>query len=146
MTIWDDLEDASDDDDVPRFYVEPPDGGKHLTELMRVVAFRKLLRAAAPKVLCFAIPNAGKRNPQQARQEGIRAGVFDYCVLWAPGGSAWVEFKGYDARGRPGKLSSAQIQFGNKLIACDHHAACFFDAATAVTWLRGCGAPVGDFR
>lgn len=124
------------------FFVEQPDGKRNLTELMRVVQFRQTMRNAAPKVLLYANANAGRRNPAQARKEGIMAGVFDYTACWQPGCCAFVEFKGYDAKGRPGKLSPAQVEFGNRMLALGHHVAAFFDPFAAVSWLREVGAPV----
>ncbi len=146
LTTFTDLESALDPE--PLFHVEPPDGVKHQTELMRVVAFRRLMRQFAPKVLLYANANAGKRNPRKAVAEGIIAGVFDFSCWWEPvdplidRGCALVEMKGYSAAGRPGKLSTAQIEFGNRLWTAGHRVACFFDPLSALGWLRTCGAPV----
>lgn len=125
--------------EAPLFYVEPPDGEREVSEIARCVRFRKLCASTLPNVLLYANANAGRRNPAQARREGIMAGVFDYTALW-DGGDAWIEFKGYSQR-RPGKLSPQQISFGNAMIARRRHAACFFDPAAAVEWLKKCGAP-----
>lgn len=43
---------------------------------------------------------------------------------------------------RPGKLSLAQIDFGNALVARGHRCACFFSPVAALEWLREQGAPV----
>lgn len=61
----------------------------------------------APEVLGFAIPNAGKRNPIQARKEGIMAGVFDTEWRWNHG-SAFIELKGY-ARPRGQAIAGADL-------------------------------------
>lgn len=122
----------------PMFFVESPDGLRDLAELPRCTKFRMLVGRDLPKVWLYANANAGKRNPAQARREGIRAGVFDYTAVWG-GDVAWVEFKGYSQR-RPGKLSQPQIDFGNAMIDRGHKAACFFDPEAAVEWLKKCGA------
>tara|TARA_R110000765_G_scaffold27453_4_gene66646 strand:+ start:668 stop:1111 length:444 start_codon:yes stop_codon:yes gene_type:complete len=141
VTIFDDLEDPPESG--PLFFVEAPDGRTQMTEIMRVVAFRKLLRATAgARVLCFPNANAGKRDPRRAAAEGIMAGVADYTVVWSPSQCAFIEFKGYSKAGRPGKLSLAQVEWGNTMHRHGHAVACFFDAAAAVAWLRECGAPV----
>jgi hypothetical protein len=129
-------------DEAPLFPVEAPDGRKSVDELARVVVFRQLIRIAAPSVLLFANANAGKRSPAQARREGIMAGVFDYSVAWEGGQIAYPEFKGYRAGGRPGKLSDAQIRWGNAMHKRGFPVACFFTPEAAVEWLRSLGAPV----
>lgn len=122
----------------PLFYVQEPDGLRDIGELPRCTKFRKLVARELPKVLLYPNANAGKRNPMQARREGIMAGVFDYTAVWDDG-DAWIEFKGYSQR-RAGKLSQPQIDFGNALIARGRNAACFFDPVSAFEWLKECGA------
>jgi len=135
-------------DEKPVFFVEEPDGQKHLTEIVRAAQFRRLMRTSAPTALVYANGNAGRRNPAQARREGIVAGVLDYTVVWMPSGHlldsgvGFIELKGYDRPGRPGRLSQAQIDFGNRLTRLGQQVACFFDPERAVAWLRACGAPV----
>lgn len=129
-------------DPVPLFPVEAPDGRKALAELPRQVTFLSLMRMAGPSVEVRALPNAGKRNPTKARQEGIKAGLFDLGCWWSGGGHAVVEMKGYDAKGTAGKLSKEQIDFGNLLHRMGTPAACFFTPEKAVAWLASVGAPV----
>ena len=135
----------------PIFYVQEPDGQKHLTEIARAVQFRRIVRTLAPGILVYANGNAGHRNPLQASREGIMAGVSDYTACWQPSshrhdpGVAWVELKGYDRSGRPGRLSQSQIDFGNRLTRLGHQVGCFFDPLRAVAWLRQCGAPVREY-
>lgn len=129
----------------PLFFVETPDGRRDWTELNRVVAFRQFMRMAAPKVLIFANANAGKRNPMQARREGIVAGVFDYTAH-AIGRTAYLEFKGYSKAGRPGVLSDNQVEFGNRMHRFGIPCACFFSPHRAVDWLREQGFPVAEVR
>lgn len=135
----------------PLFPVEAPDGRKDLSELERAKMFRSYMAKLAPDVMVFANGNAGKRNPMQARDEGIRAGVPDYTVCWDVSKStlpncavsiAFVELKGYSAKGQPGKLSEAQIEFMNSLHQRGHKVACFFSGRSAFDWLASLGAPV----
>jgi len=130
------------DDTKPLFPVEQPDGDRHLSELDRVVCFRRLVREHAPEVAIYPNANAGRRSPFQAAREGIVAGVFDYTAAWTAPHVAWLEFKGYDARGRAGQLSPAQIEWGNRMVRLGHRVACFFTPASALAWLEACGAPI----
>ncbi|NML93785.1 hypothetical protein [Novosphingobium olei] len=144
---WADLESALDAS--PLFPVERPDGRKHLSELARVIEFRDLVRTCTRGVHVHAIPNAAKRGfkaQAQAKKEGMVAGVFDLCVTWQPRGNsrgvAWPEFKGYDASGKAGSLSQAQIDWGNAHFRMGHAVACFFSPERALEWLASHGAPV----
>lgn len=135
MGSWADLE--SDLNPAPHFPVQAPDGKRDWTELQRQTTLFRLVHSAGPRIFGFAIPNAGKRNPMQARREGIMAGVFD--TSWqadTPFMTAWIEMKGYDARCRAGKLSPQQIDWGNRMHAMGKPVACFFDPYAAVEWLR----------
>jgi len=129
----------------PIFSVEEPDGIKNLSEISRQVQMLSMMRLSAPKVLIFAVPNAGKRNPANARKEGIMAGIFDLCAQWEDG-EAWAEMKGYDKNGRAGKLSQSQIDWGNRMSRMGKNVACFFRPESAVNWLRDCGAPIAQIR
>ncbi len=132
----------ADLDPVPAFYVEAPDGRKDWTELQRQTAFLKLMRYGAPRVAIYANANAGKRNPQQAIREGIKSGVFDLIAIWRGPLVAYLEFKGFDKNGRPGRLSRNQIEFGNRMVELGVPAACFFSPYAAAAWLREQGFPV----
>lgn len=135
----------------PLFPVEAPDGRKDLSELDRQVMFRKFAANLAPAVLVWANANAGRRNPVQARKEGVMAGVFDMTCAWDIGASTlpdcdvstcFIEMKGYDKSGRPGRLSQAQIDWGNAMHQRGHKVACFFSGRSAFDWLASLGAPV----
>lgn len=135
----------------PLFPVEAPDGRKDLSEIERQVIFRKFASSLAPSVVVWANANAGKRNPAQAKREGIRAGVFDMTCAWDIGAStirdcavSWchIEFKGYDKSGRAGVLSPAQIEWGNAMHERGHKVACFFSGKSAFDWLASLGAPI----
>ncbi len=139
---WASLESSLDP--APLFHVDAPDKRKDWSELARQATLFRLMHLAAPRVVGFAVPNAGKRNPLQARREGIVSGVFDTCWHFQQPLTAYVELKGYDRRGRPGTLSSAQIEWGNRMLELGHHVACFFDPHAAVGWLRGLGFPVRE--
>lgn len=141
--IWADLETSLEQE--PLFLVGKPDGARHLSELARVKTFRDLLRNCGKGVHAYAIPNAGKRGyaaQRKAKAEGMVAGVFDLCITWPRGGVAWIEFKGYDARGTAGKLSQSQIDWGNLHFLMGHNVSCFFCPTAAVQWLREQGAPI----
>lgn len=125
----------------PVFPVEAPDGDRTRPEIARQVTLFSTMRIVAPTVFGFAIPNAGKRNPVQAKKEGIVGGAFDTEWHW-DGGQAWIELKGYDARGRAGTLSQSQIDWGNRMHRLSKSVACFFDPLAAVHWLASLGAPV----
>lgn len=129
----------------PAFLVEAPDHRTGWTELQRQTAFLRLMRLAAPRVLVFANANAGRRNPRQAKAEGITSGVFDLTVLWR-GKTAFVEFKGYTKAGRAGHLSDNQTDFGNRLVELGIPCGCFFSPSTAAGWLRSLGFPVAETR
>lgn len=133
-------------DEKPLFPVEEPDGRKDWPELARQDALFKLMASVAPRVEGFPIPNAGKRNPRQARKEHIRAGLFDSAWLYEGPLIAFVELKGYDKRGRPGKPSWQQIGFGNRLVRLGIPCACFFSPHRAADWLRKQGFPVREFH
>lgn len=141
---WSNLESTLDP--VPTFYVEAPDGRKDWAEIDRQVTLRKLLRAASPRLVVFANANAGKRNPVKAKREGIMAGVFDLSILWLGPQVCYVEMKGYDARGRAGKLSPQQIEFGNRCDVLGIPCACFFSPYAALDWLRQQGLPIAEVR
>lgn len=129
----------------PQFPHESPDGRKDMPELLRQTSFLKLMRTAGPRVLVFANANAGKRNPQQAKREGIKGGVFDLTCLWRAR-CAYIEFKGYTKAGRAGQLSDNQIRFGNRLVELDIPCASFFSPVNAVNWLHSIGFPVSEVR
>jgi hypothetical protein len=129
----------------PEFYVDPPDGRRDWPEIQRQATLFRLMHQLAPRIVGFAVPNAGKRNPFNARREGVVAGVFDTQWCWRDGLSAWIEMKGYTSAGRAGLLSDAQIAWGNRMAALGHRVACFYDPYAAVDWLRDQGFPIRDF-
>ena len=133
-------------DQAPLFHVEEPDGRKHWREIERAVELRRIVRMCGPSILLYANANAGKRNPTQARREGIMAGVFDYTAAWDRGNGCHVELKGYDKRGTPGKLSQSQIDWGNQMHRLGHKVACFFDPIEAARFIASCGAPMREIR
>lgn len=141
---WERLEESLNPE--PAFYVEPPDNRRDWPEIARQATFLQVMRWSAPRVLLYANGNAGKRNPRQARREGIRTGVFDLTAQWRGPLIAHLEFKGYSSAGRPGTLSDAQIGFGNRCVELGIPCACFFSPYKAVEWLREIGFPVGEVR
>lgn len=146
MNAWADLEAALKP--VPAFFVQRPDDRREWTELQRQGTFLSVMRMAAPRLLVYPNPNAGKRNPLQARREGIRAGVFDLTIVWQRSKIAYLELKGWSGKKRKvaGTLSDAQIEFGNRLVDLDVPCACFFDPYDAADWLRELGFPIAEVR
>ena len=142
MTSFDHLEISLNE--APIFPVEKPDGRKGLAEISRAVDFQRIIRMTGPSVSMFANANAGKRNPRLAQREGIKAGVFDYTLAWGCGGICFVELKGYDKSGRPGKLSQSQIDWGNRMHRLGHKVAAFFDPIEAARFVASCGAPMRE--
>jgi hypothetical protein len=73
------------------------------------------IRAVAPSVLVFAIPNGGYRTPAEAarmRWTGVLAGVPDLCIV-APGGR--VHF--IEVKTTTGSLSDAQRAVHDAMVA-----------------------------
>lgn len=123
-------------------------------EIERQAAFVSFIRKTQPQLHAFSNANDGKRGPKaqrDAKRLGLTPGVFDVTVLWDYRQStnpanlvsvAYVEFKGFDKNGRPGKLSAAQIEWGNSAHSKGHNVACFYSAKTALEWLASLGAPI----
>lgn len=130
---------------VPTFHVGPPDRRRDWPEIQRQATLFRLMHQLAPRIVGFAVPNAGKRHPNTARREGIAAGVFDTQWCWREGRTAFIEMKGYDRSGRAGLLSTAQIEWGNRMATLGHRVACFYDPYAAVDWLRDQGFPIREF-
>ena len=141
----------------PVFYCEPagkPGPDPRLwPELERQRAFVAFMRKTQPHIEVHAIPNAGKRGfaaQRQAKAEGLKSGVLDLFIGWdvrlatkdAPTTCAWIDFKGFDKNGRPGKLSQSQIEWGNSMQAKGFPVACFYTVKAALAWLRELGAPI----
>lgn len=149
-------------DETPLFFVEPrgdkPADPRMWSELARQKAFVAFMRKTQPQIEVHAIPNAGKRGfkaQAQVKAEGLKAGVFDLFIGWdvkhashnAPCTVAWIDFKGFDKNGRPGKLSISQIEWANRMKGLGYPVACFFTVRAALLWLRDeLGAPIrGEF-
>lgn len=144
MNAFADLESTLDPN--PHFYVQAPDGRKDWREIERQATLFNVMRLAAPRVFGIAFPNAGKRNPFNAKREGIKGGAFDTLWHWRPKLIAYVEMKGYDGNGRPGKLQRNQVEFGNRMVELGIPCACFFCPYAAAEWLRDQGFPVAEIR
>lgn len=144
-------------DPVPLFPVEAP--GKPgpdpamWPELARQKAFVGFMRKTQPHIEVHAIPNAGKRGfkaQAQAKAEGLKSGVLDLFIGWdiglaspsAPVTCAWIDFKGFDKNGRPGRLSANQIEWANAMHRKGFPVACFFTVKAALEWLASLGAPI----
>lgn len=136
--------------EAPLFPCEAPDERRDLSEHERQSWFVAFMRRTQPHIEVHANMNHGQRGQIKARREGIKAGVFDMFIGWdyrltpgVPVTACWAEFKGYEAKsGRPGKLSIAQIEWGNAMQAKGFPVACFFSAKSCIEWLREIGAPI----
>lgn len=142
----------------PLFFVEPPPSPgpdpRLWPEEERQAAFIAYLRKTSPKIIARAIRNEGKRGLREQRsmrRTGLLAGTFDTLIFWdfrdatnenCPRSVASIEFKGFTAKGRPGRLSQAQIDYGNGLHRRGHAVACCYTATAALDFLRELGAPV----
>lgn len=129
----------------PQFYVQMPDGVKDWSEDARMIAFFSMLHRVAPNVMAHHIKNEGKYNHAHAARGGVVAGVFDIAIYGKYPLAAVIELKGYTKAGRPGTLSQTQIDWGNRIIDCGWHAACFFCPYAAIRWLAERGFPVRAF-
>ena len=150
--------DALEAPTVPLFPVEPvpaPGPDPRLwPEIERQKAFITYIRRTSPDLIAFAIPNAGKRSQWaagKAKAEGLLPGAADVCICWDwrkstqddPARSvAFVEIKGFDKNGKPGKLSPSQIAFGNSCFERGIAYGCFYTATAALLWLASLGAPL----
>lgn len=147
MTAFDHLETPLDE--APLFPVEAPDGRKGLSEHERQSWFVAFMRRTQPHIEVHANMNHGARSQLRGVREGMKPGVFDITVAWdaretpdVPVTVVWCEYKGYSSAGRPGKLSAAQIDWGNAMHRKGFPVACFFSAKSCIDWLRAIGAPI----
>ncbi|BEV00095.1 hypothetical protein [Novosphingobium olei] len=142
---WADLESALDAP--PRFFVQEPDGVRTWSEDERCRTFVTLLHRGKRGPINFHhIKNEGRYNHALAKRIGVYAGVMDYRIDAERPLSAILEFKGYDRRGRPGKLSQAQIDYGNSMLDMGWLVACYFDPYDAFDWLRRNGFPLAKLE
>lgn len=132
----------------PLFYVEPvpekPTDPRKWPEEYRQREFVAYVRKRYPDIILSSFANEGKRGKRLAARMkglGLLAGMADITCIW-DGGSAYLEFKGWQASGRPGKLSVQQIETLNRIHRNGHAVGCFYSARTALDWLRSLGAPV----
>lgn len=137
---WADLETALAPE--PLFPVEKPDGRCDLSEEKRAATLVALVHRLAPRCEIAHVRNEGRYNHARAKSLGLVAGFADYVVTWPNRGTAFIELKGYDARGRAGKLSAAQVEWGNRKFLQGFPVACFFSPERALEWLASHGAPV----
>lgn len=126
----------------PLFYVEQPDGLKHLSEDDRAIQLVSLVHRLAPAATIQHSKNEGRHNYLKAARMGVVAGYPDYTVTWGMRQAAFPEMKGYSKAGRPGVLSQAQIDQCNKLVRQGWPVACFFSPQRAFDWLVEQGMPV----
>lgn len=141
----------------PLFFCEPvPSPGadpRMWPEEERQAAFVTFMSRNAPKLSVRAVRNEGKRGFREQRQmkrTGLRAGTFDTFICWdvedaspdCPQTLVWIEWKGFNAKGQPGKLTQDQIDFGNDMTRKGFKVACFYTVKPALEWLMSLGAPI----
>lgn len=127
----------------PIFPVEPKDKLPG-SEVDRQQAFRKNLKAIAPTITSWAVPNAGKRGfkaQAQAKREGLTAGVFDEHYA-APG--EW--FAALEWKDGSGDLSPGQVSWGNLMTRRGFRVACVRTPEFAERLFREWGCPFIDRR
>lgn len=120
------------------FHVDTRSVADEGDELSIQSRFRSRMNMLAPKCRVVAIPNGGRRTAwegMKARREGLAKGYPDVNVMW-PGGMCVIEFK--DANG---KLSDEQADWLNWLTNAGFKVGVFRSAATAIDFVRECGAP-----
>ena len=123
---------------------EKPADKKKWSEEYRQSAFVTWMRKNHPELITSSVTNEGVRSVfggVRMKRKGLLPGYPDIIVLW-PDGWAFIEFKGFDARGQAGKLSPAQIATCNRIHRMGHPVAMFYGAQAAVDWLRSVGAPI----
>ena len=105
----------------------------------QVRLMKEIRKRGIPKLVVFAVPNAGKRSMKLAehmRAEGMRAGVADLVFTIPPMGHvAYLEMK----REKGGRVGDEQRRFAREVIDAGalHAIANGFDEAVAV--LKGWG-------
>lgn len=136
--------------ETPLFPVEapgkPPLDPRKWSEEFRQREFVAYVRRKHPGIVLSSFANEGKRGLRMAAKlkgQGLLAGMPDTILLW-DGGMAMIEWKGWTAAGRAGKLSEQQIFTCNRIHRNGHAVACFYSAKTALDWLRSLGAPVSE--
>lgn len=139
MNAWATLESALYAD--PLFPVQRPDGLRHLSEEARCKTLVRIVHQLAPQAEIAHVKNEGRHNHAKAKTLGVVAGHSDYIVTWPRCGTAFVEMKGYSAAGRPGELSQAQVDWGNRKFLMGFPVACFFTPEAAFEWLVQQGMP-----
>lgn len=125
----------------PLFFVQRPDGLKHLSEDARCKTLVKFVHQLAPTAEIAHVKNEGRHNHAKAKTLGVVTGHGDYIVTWAKCSAAYIEMKGYSAAGRAGELSQAQIDWGNRKFMQGFPVACFFTPELAFEWLVQQGMP-----
>lgn len=111
---------------------------KNDEDLIQISLVEHIRLFAVKDLIWFMVPNGTNKSPAaagRAKAMGLRAGVYDLAGS-LPGGHSWyLELKTPD-----GKLSDAQIDFGN---LCERngalHAVCY-SIDDALVWLRAIGA------
>ena len=106
------------------------------------IAIVAYLRKALPShYRVFAVPNgrfqASPRTIARLKAEGLTPGVWDMCIIRSDGWCAWIEVKS-----GAGKLSPAQVEFGDWLSAGGASTAVVRSVSEVEEVLREWGVPL----
>ena len=129
----------ADFDEAPdlAWHIDPRDKDPR-NEDARQAAFIRDARIVCPGVDIVAIPNAGRRTRWEAakrKREGMKAGALDLVCTWNRG-VAFIEFK----NGTDGPDANQRDRL-NMLTRWGHWCGVFRQEASALAFLRACGAP-----
>lgn len=132
--LFDGLEDIGD---LP-WHIDAKDRDPRPEE-KRQLAFLNAARIMCPGVDIFAVPNGGKRSQwaaMKARREGMKAGALDLVCTWTGSGVAFLEFK--DGSSTPDANQRERLNLHTRQ---GHNCGVFRQEASALEYLRQCGAP-----
>lgn len=131
------------DETVVLWHCDPKDRDPR-PEGARQLAFLRKAKIHCPAVDIIAVPNAAKRGLKairQAKKEGMKSGALDLIATWAPTrpgdrGVCFIEFKNGEEPPSPNQRDRL-----NMLTRMGHQCGVFRQEASALTFLRLCGAP-----
>jgi len=125
-----------------QWHIDPKDKDPR-SEEKRQLSFLNAARICCPGVDLFAVPNGGKRSQwaaMKAKREGMKAGALDLVATWErtefTTGVAFLEFK--DGTSMPDANQRDRL---NLLTRQGHNCGVFRQEASALEFLRRCGAP-----
>ena len=124
--------------DIQRAYIIWAKGERHKDGTWKVEP------ALLPGVVCWSVPNGGKRDAWEAKrlkEEGVEPGIPDVHHLWGP--LLCIEFKRAEERGkRNGGLSDAQVALHPRLMAAGAKVAVAYSLQEAKDQARAWGLTI----